>query len=58
MHERIFKGIALILFGMLLCMSTGELNNVVFVGVSYIPFSLLGVLCGALGLVMAFRKQP
>lgn len=58
MHERIFKGIALILFGMLLCMSTGELNNVVLVGVSYIPFSLLGVLCGALGLVMAFRKQP
>ncbi len=51
------KGIALILFGILLCLSSGELNNVVLIGFSYIPFSLLGVISGALGLVMIFSKH-
>jgi len=51
------KGIALILFGILLCLSSGELNNVVLIGFSYIPFSLLGVIAGILGLVMIFGKH-
>lgn len=51
------KGFALILFGILLCLSSGELNNVVLIGFSYIPFSLLGVISGALGLVMIFGKH-
>ena len=57
MNNKIIKGIALIMFGILLCMSTGELNNVVLMGVSYIPFSLIGVICGAVGLVMVFSKD-
>lgn len=57
MNNKIFKGIALILFGILLCMSTGELNNVVLTGLSYIPFSLIGVICGAVGLAMVFSED-
>ena len=57
MNNKFFQGIALMLFGILLCMSTGELNNVVLIGFSYIPFSLIGVICGAVGLVMVFSKD-
>lgn len=56
MSNKIFKGISLILFGMLLCMGSGELNNVILVGVSYIPFPLFGVIGGVIGLIMIFTK--
>lgn len=57
MNNKILKGIALILFGILLCLGSGELNNVVFIGFSYIPFSLIGVISGVVGLVLIFVKS-
>ena len=57
MKDKSFKGIALILFGILLCLASGELNNVVFIGVSYIPFPLFGMISGAAGLGVIFSKD-
>lgn len=57
MNDKNFKGIALILFGILLCLASGELNNVVFIGVSYIPFPLLSVISGVVGLGLIFAKN-
>ena len=54
--KRQLQGIALILFGILLCMGSGELNGTVFHGVSYIPFSAIGVIFGVAGLVLTFGK--
>lgn len=56
MTNKILKGIALILFGILLCMGSGEVNNVVLIGVSYIPFSAIGVISGIVGLILIFVK--
>ena len=56
MKDKNLKGIALILFGILLCISSGELNNVVLLGVSYIPFSLFGTIFGIVGLILLFGK--
>ena len=56
MENKTMKGIALILFGILLCLASGEMNNVVLLGVSYIPFSLFGVISGIAGLVFVFVK--
>ena len=56
MNERILKGISLILFGMLLCLASAEMNSVVLHGWSYIPFPLFGVLSGIAGLVLIFAK--
>lgn len=56
MENKTMKGIALILFGILLCLVSGEMNNVVLLGVSYIPFSLFGVISGIVGLVFVFVK--
>ena len=57
MSNKILKGISLILFGILLCFASGELNNMVFVGVSYIPFPLFGVISGVVGLILIFVKD-
>lgn len=39
MDNRILKGIALILFGILLCISDGEINRTVLHSVSDLPFA-------------------
>ena len=57
MDNRILKGIALILFGILLCISDGEINRTVLQSVSDLPFALAGVLSGIAGLVMVFKKN-
>jgi len=57
LYHKILKGIAFILFGILLCLGSGELNHVVLIGVSYIPFSLIGVVSGAVGLILIFVKS-
>ena len=54
--KRQLQGIALILFGILLCIGSGELNGTVFHGFSYIPFSAIGVVLGVAGLIFAFGK--
>lgn len=57
MDNRILKGIASILFGILLCISDGEINRTVLHSVSDLPFALAGVLSGIAGLVMVFKKN-
>ena len=56
MNNKALKGISLILFGILLTISSGELNGTVFHGFSYIPFAFFGVISGVVGLVFIFAK--
>ena len=57
MNNNILRGLALILFGILLCMGSTEINRTVLHSVSDFPFALLGVISGILGLVMALQKD-
>ena len=52
--NKTLKGIALILFGILLCISSGELNGTILHGFSYFPFSFIGLIAGVVGLIMIF----
>ena len=51
------KGIALILFGILLCVCSGEVNGTILHGFSYFPFAAIGMIAGVIGLVMVFYKK-
>lgn len=53
----VWKGIALILFGILLCLGGPEINNTILHSLSDFPFSLSGVIVGMAGLVMVFLKD-
>ena len=55
--NKTLKGIALILFGILLRISSGELNGTILHGFSYFPFSFIGLIAGVVGLIMIFRKD-
>jgi len=55
--NKTLKGIALILFGILLCISSGEINGTVLYDFSYFPFSLIGLIVGVIGLIMIFAKD-
>ncbi len=57
MNNKGLKGIALILFGILLSTSSPEINSTILSSFSDVPFSLLGLLVGALGVVMVFDKN-
>lgn len=57
MDNKDMKGIALILFGILLCISSGELNSTLLHSFSDFPFSLIGVITGVVGLMMIFSKS-
>lgn len=57
MDNKILKGIALILFGILLCVGGEEINYTILSSLSDVPFSLIGVLVGIMGLTMVFRKD-
>ncbi|MBR5873770.1 MAG: hypothetical protein IKY90_03425 [Oscillospiraceae bacterium] len=54
--KRQLQGIALLLFGILLCIGSGELNGTIFHGFSYIPFAAIGVVLGVAGLIFSFGK--
>lgn len=56
MKEQI-KGIALILFGILLCCAEDGLNSIIFYNFSDFPFSLFGLLIGCAGILFAFRSK-
>lgn len=56
MEPQILKGIALILFGILLCLGGAEINNTLLRSLSDFPFSVTGVIVGLIGLVMVFGK--
>ena len=55
--NKTLKGISLILFGILLCISSGELNGTILHGFSYFPFSFIGLIAGVIGLIMIFVKE-
>ncbi len=57
MDNKTLKGIALILFGILLCAGDAEINNTLLRSFDGFPFSLLGVIIGAVGLAMIFIKD-
>ena len=56
MDNKLLKGIALILFGILLCIGGVEINRTILHSFSDFPFSLFGIITGTIGLVMVFRK--
>ena len=55
--NKTLKGIALILFGILLGICSGEINGTVLYGFSYFPFALIGLISGVIGLIMIFVKD-
>ena len=55
MKEQI-KGIVLVLFGILLCCASDELNSTIFGSIADLPVALLGVLSGIVGVFFAFRN--
>ena len=57
MNNKIAKGIALILFGILLCVAGADINKTLLTGFYDFPFSLVGIIIGIAGLVMMFAKN-
>lgn len=57
MDNKTLKGIALILFGILLGISGGEINSTVLHSFSDFPFALIGVISGVVGIIMVFSKE-
>lgn len=51
------RGIALVLFGILLCCAENGLNRTIFAHMADMPVSFLGVLVGIAGLFFAFRNE-
>lgn len=57
MNNKIAKGIALILFGILLCIGGADINKTILSSWYDFPFSLFGVISGIAGLVIIFVKN-
>ena len=57
MDNKILKGISLILFGILLCVCSGEVNGTILSDFSYFPFGVFGAVAGVVGIVMVFHKN-
>ena len=57
MNDKAFKGISLILFGILLCVGGVEINCTILYSFTDFPFSLIGVIIGAVGVIMVFSKD-
>lgn len=56
MEDKI-KGIALLLFGILLSCAQDGLNDTIFVSMSDIPFAFIGLCVGIAGLCLVFGKS-
>ena len=56
MNDSRLKGIAVILFGILLSASSAEMNRTV-ASWSDFPFTLIGIIVGIVGLVMVFKSN-
>ena len=54
MNHKAIRGIALLLFGLLLCASGPELNLTLFYNFGDFPFAITGLIVGAVGLIMVF----
>lgn len=57
MNDNRLKGIAVILFGVLLSASGAEMNRTVLAGFSDFPFALIGIIVGIVGLIMVFKNN-
>ncbi len=57
MSSKEAKGMAFLLFGILLCVSGAEINDTLLRSVADFPFSLFGLIIGTVGLVMVFVKD-
>ena len=57
MSDSRLKGIAVILFGILLSESSAEMNRTVLASFSDFPFALVGIIVGIVGLVMVFKSN-
>ena len=55
--KKLLQGIALILFGILLCLAEEELNHELLHSIGYFPFALIGAIAGVAGLVMVFHEK-
>ena len=51
------QGISLILFGLLLNGAGTTLNKSIFASFGGLPFALISVIIGIVGLVVAFKKE-
>ena len=54
MNEKTCKGIALLLFAILLCTAGPELNKTLLYSAVDLPVSLVGFIVGCFGLAMVF----
>ena len=57
MSSKVSKGIALLLFGILLCVGSGEINATSLYNFGDFPFAAIGVSVGAEGLYMVFSDK-
>ena len=57
MNSKVSKGIALLLFGILLCAGSEEINATILFSFGDFPFSAIGVIIGAVGLYMVFSDK-
>lgn len=57
MNNKTLKGISLILFGILLCVGGTEINDIILSHLHVLPFALIGVIFGIVGLAMVFTKE-
>lgn len=57
MDNKSLKGIALILFGILLCVGGTQINDTLLYSFVDFPFSLIGIIVGAIGLTMVFDNK-
>ena len=57
MSGKVSKGIALLLFGILLCAGSGEINTTILYNFGDFPFAAIGVIVGAEGLYMVFSDK-
>ena len=57
MNDSRLKGIAVILFGILLSASSAEMNRTVLASFNDFPFAIIGIIVGIVGLVMVFKSN-
>ena len=57
MNSKALKGIALLLFGILLCAGSEEINGTILFRFGDFPFAAIGVIVGAVGLYMVFSDK-
>ena len=57
MSDSRLKGIAVILFGILLSASSGEMYQTVLASFNDFPFAIIGIIVGIVGLIMVFKNN-